>query len=202
MNQCCNPDGKITLYQGISFSKTWRWGIGPLVYKAITASPKSTPLRFTVTAHAVPPGWSVAFRDVGGFAGSPNAPQGPLQCDAFFSATVIDANTIELNEVDGGALGIYTSGGQLVYFTPVSLSSSTGQLNIYDTPAALGAVRVPLLSVVVTLDDTLKTIVGALTAVQTAGLLKQQYDYDLTITNGSNVSLLEQGTVESKVRGT
>lgn len=197
-DDCAN---RITIYQGIDFSKTWRWGTEPLIYKSVTAMPSTLPLRLTVTAHGVTDGWQVAMRGLGGFANEPNASDWPPPTGDFHFATVIDANTIEFNNIDAASLGTYTSGGKIAYMTPVSLAGAVVTLKIFNYPPAPGVADDPVLTVDATVDDTAKTIAFEIEENDTALLTKATYSYTVVAVIAGDSHLVEEGIVDSQLPG-
>lgn len=94
-------------------------------YASISSVAQSAPLRITAPGHGIPDGWRVAIMNVkavGGIAAANNPPK-----DAELHAvTVIDADTIEFNEINGAAFRAYVSGGQLAYREPLDLAPYNG----------------------------------------------------------------------------
>lgn len=76
--------------------------------KTITGASKTNPVQLTITGHGITTGAQVQVTGVGGMT---------QINDKVFIATVVDANTITLNGVDGTAFTAYTSGGSATYGT-------------------------------------------------------------------------------------
>lgn len=193
----CNAD--LCVEVGASFRLPIQWSSLPLVYKDVTASTDSAPLTLTVPSHGLVDGWAVALRDFAGVLKELNAADWPPTQDDFRIATVVDANTIVLNEVDAGA---YTSGGIVAYFTPISLAGMSGLFNIYPVPAPVGTPPVPFLSVALEFDDALKTITAALTNVDTATMTSPTYRYAMFVTDVDGVvTVLREGGIRTRTPG-
>lgn len=121
----------LTIKQGETFEQVVRWETQPLIYRPITGIARSAPVSITCPSHGVPNGWMVAVRDVVGMTELNAAENPPLDTD-YRPATVIDANTIELNEVSSALFKAYRSGGALVYYTPKNLTGFTARMTIRD----------------------------------------------------------------------
>ena len=74
--------------------------------KTITAATQTNPVSLTITGHGMTTGAQVQIQNVAGMT---------QLNDKIFIATVVDANTITLNGVDGTAFTAYTSGGSATY---------------------------------------------------------------------------------------
>jgi hypothetical protein len=72
--------------------------------KSITAATQANPVALTVAGHGLATGAVVMITSVGGMT---------QINDKLFTVTVVDANTVTLDGVDGTAFGAYTSGGSL-----------------------------------------------------------------------------------------
>lgn len=109
----------LTLVQGKRFLKVFRWPLETKVYKPVSAMPQKTPVRFTVSGHGAPDGWTVKITGI----------KGPTQLnDRQVAATVIDANTLEFNALNAGDMPDYVSGGFIEYQQPVDLTDYTGRV--------------------------------------------------------------------------
>jgi len=177
------PERKaLRIVQGDTFDKVffqWR-NEDILVYKSITAIPQLAPVRLTSTSHGVPDGWPVTIANVGGMKELNDVGEQP--------ATLIDANTIELNAVNAAGFDAYTSGGQIVYFQPFDLASFTARMKVR---ASISSSTV-LLDMTdgnggIVIDNTKKRIQPFLTAVQTAALTWTTGVYDLEMVSGSSI---------------
>lgn len=197
--------------QGATFTQVYRWGAEPLVYKAVTAVPSLTPLKFTITAHAIPDGWSIALAEFSGLESLLAADWPPGSKD-YYPITVVDSDTIALNTVDADRFetsGSTPATGTIAMLTPVSLAGVTAAFNIYPFPSPGSGLPVsspvppptPLLTVTPVLDDTAKTITVTVTATQTTDLNPGQYAYALIVTSGAVVTVLDQGAIFVGVPG-
>lgn len=103
-----------------------------LVYKPITAiSLAFGPPRLTVSGHGIPDGWPVAVTRVLGMK-QINAENSPPSGKDYRTATVIDANTVEFNDMDATGFSAYTSGGFIQFKQPVDFAGYTPRMDIKD----------------------------------------------------------------------
>ena len=147
-------------------------------YKPITAIQQTAPLLLTVPAHGLVGSWPIWIEGVTGW--------GDLGRDKarepFRLAKVIDASTLELNNISG--IGRTASGGLVVYQPPVDLAGCSARIFIRD---ASGALLLELTT------DNGRLVIAApgrliitLTAAETAAITwqKGRYDLELVMSNG------------------
>lgn len=164
---CTCQQQDFCVQSGETWHPTIRWGTGVLTTKAITAINRAAPAAITAPAHGVPNGWPVAIRGVEGMT-QINAKRYPPQGDDWHAATVSDANSLSLNDVDSSAYTAYDEDGFVVYDTPKDFTGCSFALTIYDNPEHDGTALAALTSPTdITLESTLKTITPLL---QTAAL--------------------------------
>lgn len=123
MNPFQFAEHPIQIPAGRDYEITLRPTTTQIIYKPISAIPAAAPARLTVTAHGVPNGWPVQAK--GKREASPLIDLGAQY------ATVIDANTIELNALESLDWPAYTSGDAvLAYNEPMSLTGFTFALSV------------------------------------------------------------------------
>jgi len=111
---------KLTIRRGASEDIPIRVESDVLVYKPITGIAASAPISITAVAHGLKDGWRAAVMN----SGVPEidiAWDDPLD-DSLRRITLIDADTVEFNDVNGISFTAYVAGGQLVYREPLDLS--------------------------------------------------------------------------------
>jgi len=111
---------KLTIRRGASEDIPIRVESDVLVYKTITGIAASAPISITAVAHGMKDGWRAAVMN----SGVPEidiAWDDPLD-DSLRRITLIDADTVEFNDVNGISFTAYVAGGQLVYREPLDLS--------------------------------------------------------------------------------
>lgn len=177
----------LTIQKGASFIRTLRWESLPFVYKAITGITKAGPCVITAASHGLKDGWRAAVTGAGGMR-QINARQIPPRANEFHKVTYIDANSVSFNDVDSSNYTAYTSGGFLVYYTPVSIASFTARMMIRATVESTGG---PLESLVsptdIVLDDTNHTITITIPAADTAAYTFDTGVYDLELVSAAGV---------------
>lgn len=187
----------LEIQQGKTFSLVLRWETEPIVRKAITAiSLTNGAPRLTVTGHGTPNGWRGAVTRVKGMT-QINAKSTPPRASDYLAATVIDANTIELNSVtpcddSGNEWSAYVSGGFWQYNTPVDLAGYTARMKIKDKVggtvlASTEAGDSPRNVLTIAIDNTAKTITLSIAATATDDFTWSKGVYDLEMVSGSGV---------------
>ena len=121
----------LQIKQGKTFALVLRWENETVLYKPITAIQQSAPVRITSTAHAIPDGWRGAVTNVKGMT-EINAEANNIRDRDYHPITVIDVNTVELNDVNAAGFKPYLSGGYLQINSPVDLTGYTARMTIKD----------------------------------------------------------------------
>lgn len=185
----CAADLPLTIVKGIPLSESFRWMQPVRAYKPIAAATLAAPCVIQVPGHGVPPGWPMAIT---GAKGLTQINRGNLnEGTGLISAVVVDADHLQLNEVNALALNAYTGGGIVEYFLPVDLSAFTeaeAQIRAtLESDAALDTLTKTGGEIV--LDNTAKLITLQLTAARTAavGLPIGAAVYNLVLTDSGNV---------------
>lgn len=178
-------DEALTIIKGKTFRRVLRWEVKPLVYAAITNITKAGPAVITATGHGAPDGWKVAVIGVAGMR-QINAKHWPLRTTDFHEATVVDANTVKLNDVNVTEYDAHTSGGYLVYYTPQDLAGMTGRFQIRANDTSDTALVSKTSPSGVTLDNTAKTITIELEASETEDYTFSEGVGELEMEDGSS----------------
>jgi len=177
---------KVPIIQGSTLRFPVRWGTTPIVYKPITGVVLSAPLRFTVVGHGLPDGWRVEVVSVRGSTTLNSSGKG--KPTDYHLATVVDADTVELNDVNLDDLSPYEGGGYLKFSTPVNLAGYDARMKFKDR---VGGVELFSLSSEVggglTIDvDNFVTLVE-LSALQTKMITLRKVVADLEMVKGTDV---------------
>lgn len=175
----------LEIVQGSTFERTVRWETPPFVYKAITAITRAAPAVITAPAHGLPERWRVAVVSAGGMD-EINA-NDPPKAKQYKRATVVDGDTISLNEVNSTEYSAYTSGGYLQYYTPVDLSGYTARMKIKDRVGGTTLVELTTENGGISLDNTAKKIVLTISADDTDEYTWTRGVYDLELVSPTDV---------------
>ena len=191
-----SPTQDITIVKGATFSRVLRWESTPFVYKAITAITKAAPVSITSTAHGVPDGWRVAIVSVQGMR-QINAKNTPPRATDFHKATKTSADVIALNDVNSSEYDAWTSGGYIMYYTPVSLAGVTARMQIRATAESTTTLASLVSPTDIALDDTARTITVTISATATAAytFTVGVYDLELVVTATGVVTKLLSGNI-------
>jgi hypothetical protein len=189
-------DDTLKIIKGKTFERVVRWEKPPLVYKAITAITRAGGAVITSASHGVPNGWRVAVVSAGGMR-QINAANWPLADDDFHVATVLTANTLELNDVNSTDYRAYTSGGYLVYYTPASLSGIQARFQIRADEDSTAALVTADETDGITVDDSNKTMTLRLEATDTDDYTFEEgvCEFEVQETDGTVTQMFRRAVV-------
>lgn len=178
----------IYLQQGKTQPLVLRCETAPIVYKPITAiSLAFGAPRLTVTGHGIPNGWRAACARVQGMK-QINAANNPPSDSDYHVCTVIDANTVEFNDVipvddNDKEWAAYTSGGFLQYNTPMDLTGYSARLQIRDKKngATLLFEMTDGADALIAIDNTAKTVTLYFDAIDFTALTWKRGYYELEL---------------------
>lgn len=182
--------------QGKTFTHTLRWETGPIVYRPITAIDNTAPVRIHAPAHELTDGWRATVVSAKGMS-QINAEADPPKVKDYHPVTVIDADTVEFNDVNAADFKVHTAGtGYLRYNTPVDLAGYSARLAI---KTKVGGTELAYLSSDpliggITLDAAAKTIAITISAADT-----ELYDWTRGVYELELVSL--SGVVKTLLSG-
>lgn len=125
----------ITIKKGKTFSRVLRPTVLPYIYRAITAITKAAPAQITATGHGAVTGQEAAIVSVKGMT-QINAKDSPPRDEEYHAVTVIDPNTVSINDINAAEFSTYTSGGYLQFKTPVAMAGATVRRSIKNRLAA------------------------------------------------------------------
>ena len=170
------------VYQGSTFSETLRWETAVKNYCFITSITKSAPCTITTSSdHGLPNDWRVKITDVGGMTEINSA-------DDYKIATVLTADSVEINAVNSSSYKAYTQGGILEYNTPHSLVGVVGRMQIREklsSPTVIEELTTENGKIII--DDNTKTIRLLIDAVTTSLYTFNTAVYSLELITGSTV---------------
>ena len=117
----------IQLIQGKTWVDVLRWELpSPIVYKPISSVGLVAPMRLGVIGHGLVNGWNVAITGLKDLDTVAN----DIRDKDYHQATVIDANTIDINDINAAAFKAYVSGGYIQYNTPKDLTGYTARMSV------------------------------------------------------------------------
>ena len=107
-------------------------------------------------------------------------------------ATVIDADTIEINTINASGFKPYKGDGYLSFNTPVDMTAMTARMSIKDKVGGTELLRLSTLDGTIVLDEVACTITIILPASVTAALTWKGgvYDLELEAIDGTVMCLL------------
>lgn len=190
----------LVINQGKTFSMVIRWETAPVIFKQITGLDFSSGApRLTVHGHETPNGYRGVVTRVKG-PKQINAKYSPPREDDYVQATVIDANTIELNSVapydeNGKEWADYVSGGFWQYNTPVDLAGYTARMVIKNKVGGTELFSLTTENGRIAIDNVEKTITLIISAADTAAITWKKGVFELEMVSGSYVALIYSGDV-------
>lgn len=116
----------LTIVKGKTLEYAFLYAEDDLVYRQITGIASVAPMRLTVPSHGLPDGWLVDVAGVKAPAELNTGEEGPC----FIK--VIDANTIELNKVDGTGWKAFAGVGNVVARRPLDLTGWSARATVRD----------------------------------------------------------------------
>lgn len=173
----------ITIKKGKTFSRVLRPTAPPYIYKAITAVTKAGPVQITAPTHGLVDGQYTAVVSVEGMtqinarldsAGLPRLGQ-------YHKVTVVDVNTVTINDINSSAYDTYTSGGYLQFLTPVDMASCTARMTIKDRVGGTELVSLTTENGGIVLDNANHTITVTISAAATAAFTWRRGVTDLEL---------------------
>ena len=189
----------LEIVQGKSFSQVLQWEQGKFVYKAIASASQADPCILGVTGHGMPDGWhfrvvnSTGMTELNVDEATGKGANGKEE----YRATVVDPNTIELNDVAAAGFKPYRGGGSIVYREPQDLTGYTARMMVREHEEASTAIlELTNANGGIVLNNTTKTITIVVTDTQSALLTPGTYYYDLEVESaGGDTKELVHGTI-------
>lgn len=121
----------LTIRKGKTFTHSLRYAGDPVVFKPITNITRAAPCRLTVTDHGMLDGWPASVESVGGMV-EINIKKSTPTAKEFRKMKVVDANTLEISDLNSLGYSAYTSGGVIRYYTPRDLTGKTPRMVVKD----------------------------------------------------------------------
>ena len=179
----------LAIPQGRTFSLALRWETAPVIYKAITGIAQTAPVRITVPAHGIPDGWRVAITNVKGMTAI-NADANKINDRDYHQATVIDANTVEINDINAAGFKPYASGGYIQFGTPVDLTGFKARMAIKNRVGGTVLYTLTTENGGIVIDAAAKLVTLNISAVDTAAMTFTTGVYDLEMVSGATPAVV------------
>ena len=187
----------LNIVRGKTTSLVIRWETTPVISKAIAGISFATGFpRLNVPSHGLPNGWRAYVSRVKGM-GELNAKNDPPRTSDFHPVTIIDAGTVEFNDIEpvddnGREWPAYTDGGFLCWNAPVDLTGYTARMKIKDKVggtvlASTDALDAPKNVLAIAIDNATKTITLSIPATATDDFTWKTGVYDLEMVSASGV---------------
>lgn len=175
----------LVVRQGETFQRVVRWEMLPLIYKAITGIANNAPVQITAPSHGIPDGWRAVVKDAGGMD-EINVRNWPARSSDFHRVAVESSSVINFNDVSAVNFDPYTSGGYIVYYTPVPLIGFSARMKIRDRVG--GTELVSLVSPGdIAIDTALSTITVTIAAAASELFAWTKGVYDLEMVSDTGV---------------
>ena len=179
----------LTIQQGRTFSLALRWESPPIVYRPITAIAQTAPARLTVPMHGVPDGWRVAITNVKGMT-EINAEANKLTSRDYHQATVVDANTLDINDINAAGFKPYTGGGYIQFNTPVDLMGFKARMKIKNRVGGTTLYTLTTENGALAIDAAAKIITIDISESDTAAMTFTTGVYDLEMVSGTRPAVV------------
>lgn len=182
----------LTIQQGKTFTLALRWETDPIVRKAITGvSFAGGSPRITAVGHGAPDGWRCTLYGIKG-PKQLNAANNPPRNDDYHAATVLDADTVEINDINpydtqGNEWPAYVSGGFLQYNTPMDITGYTARLAVKDKIGGTVLLSLTTENNGIVIDNAKKTITLTVEATATDDFTWTRGVYDLELISPAGV---------------
>ena len=190
----------LEIVQGKTYQMVFHWEEKPIVYKVVSGALQSAPLRLTVVAHGLKSGWRAAMTNFKGMT-EVNAEANNVKDTDFYPVTVVDVDTVEINDINAAGFKPYVSGGILQFFSPVDLTGFTARMKIRNKVggtvlASTEAGDTPLDVLVITINNTTHSITLSISADDSASFTWKSGVYDIEMVGPTgDVSPLCYGSV-------
>lgn len=177
------------IYQGSTFTETFRWEGDLKVYAPISNITKAAPMVVTATAHGIPINWRVQISNVTGMK--------EANTTDYINATSVTANTVTFNDINSVGYTAYTADtGVLVYNQPVSLAGYTARMQIREKITSATVIKeLTTANGGITIDNTDKVISITISATDTTLFTFKTAVYSLELVTGSVVEPFIYGNI-------
>ena len=187
----------ITIRRGSTFRWVIRVEQPKVVYVPITAIDKTAPVRLHAVAHGLTSGRRFLVTGAKGLTAL-NAKNSPPRATDYHKASVVDADTIEVNNTNAANAAAYTGGGMIQYNAPLDMTgyeirmqaraSEKSDVIVFAASTTDGKIVMQPdgMSAVLTLPDALTSAITASSAV---------YDVEFVAPDGSIPFVMPQAKI-------
>lgn len=193
----------ITVSKGHTYTTVLRWGSDPIVRRSIVNFTDSNgTARLNVPGHGMLDGWPCAVTECRGRTEINAADPNKIRDNEYYAATVVDTDTIELNEVNAAGFKAHVANtGVIQYNSSVDLTGITIKVRLWTkqggTLLASNQVADDPLDVIVTTIDLSKRTITIKFPVEATELLSGKtgwYDIEAHSSDASpTVTQLAEG---------
>lgn len=185
-------DTPLSLIKGTTWRRVLTWTSEPWVYVPITAVPQLAPLRLTVVGHGMLGDHRCAITDVKGMR-ELNAKYDPPRLNEYHAVTVVDVDTVEINDISAASYRPYTSGGYIRYYTPVDMAGALARMDIKDRAGGTILHTLSTTLGTITIDNAAKTITLLITDESSEDFTWDEgvYQLEIELSNGEVVTLIK-----------
>lgn len=185
----------IELTKGSTYLHTIQWMEEDFAYLPIEGITKSAPVKIKATGHSLPDHWPVAVQSVKGMR-ELNAANDPPKGKDFMRVKVVDADHIELRNINALNFRDYESGGVLVFHPKADLTGCTARMTIRDKVGGTELLTLTTANNRLKIDVAEGYIGIVLTAEDTAAILWKKGVFDLELIGADGkVTKVAAGTV-------
>ena len=172
-----------------------------IAYKAISAITQTAPIRITAVGHGMVNGWRGAVTNAKGMT-EINGEANALRSSDYHAVTIIDADTVEFNDVDASGFKPWTSGGYLQYNTPMDLTGYSARLQMRNKKNGDTILfSMTTANDLIAIDTTLKTVTLYLEAIDFTALTWKKGYYELELYKDVTRGALTVESVYSPIEG-
>lgn len=178
----------LKVYQGSTFSETFRWESATKVYKPITAIYQQAPMVVVAEAHGVPAGWRVKLTNISGMK--------EANTTDYIIATTTNTDTLTFNDINAIAYTAYTSGGIVEYNQPNDLTGYTARMHIREKVSSTTTIlELTTENSLISINNTNKTISINIPATTTETFTFKSAVYSMELINGVVVTPFIYGSL-------
>ena len=165
---------------GDTYLHAIQWMQEDFAYLPIEGVTKAAPVRIKATGHALPDHWPVAVQSVKGMR-ELNAANDPPKGKDFARTKIVDANHIELRNINALGFRDYDGGGVLVFRPKVDMTGCIARMTIKDKSGGTVLLSLTTENNRLTINIAEGYIGIVLTAVDTAAISWKSGVYDLEL---------------------